>query len=91
MHRGRQHWGRQHWVRPHWGRQHWGRWPARRSRHRRLRRWSGLGSTVLFTFSGQGRAGEVRYVCLWVAAGSGKTTLLAAWVRRLRREGESVT
>ena len=37
------------------------------------------------------RAGEVRYVCLWAAAGSGRTTLLAAWVRRLRREGESVT
>ena len=37
------------------------------------------------------RAGEVRSVCLWAAAGSGKTTLLAAWARRLRREGESVT
>ncbi|HSP53777.1 MAG TPA: LuxR C-terminal-related transcriptional regulator [Cryobacterium sp.] len=36
-------------------------------------------------------AGEVRCVCLWAAAGSGKTTLLAAWARRLRQTGESVT
>lgn len=37
------------------------------------------------------RAGEVRCVGVWAPAGSGKTTLLAAWARRLRRAGETVT
>ncbi|TFD27896.1 LuxR C-terminal-related transcriptional regulator [Cryobacterium cryoconiti] len=36
-------------------------------------------------------AGEVRCVGVWAPAGAGKTTLVAAWARRLRRAGESVT